>query len=315
MKFDRIYELSDNPKILFSCGSKFWDTLEGDKNQKSYLLTHPMWYFSFSSLPRFLKLKRELIKKNIELILLNNSKEEHVFAKLSGFKSYFINQNLHVNEHIFKPVNSDKEFDCVYTAQAASFKRIHLAEKIKSLFIITICKGIHRNPNGSYNIGMYEPRVKHAKCNETRINAQEVNQVLNKSRCGLALSAKEGSMLAFVEYLLAGIPVVTTKSKGGRDMYINKDFVEIVKADPEAIKNAVDILISKNIDVHVIREKTLEVITIQRNKFYELCMALNGDSSPIESFDNFYKRVWGAADTMDKLCVFDIADDYAKIKK
>lgn len=133
MKFNRIYELFDNPKILFSCGSKFWNTLEGDKNQKSYLLTHPMWYFSFSSLPRFLKLKRELTKKNI--------------------------------------------------------------------------------------------------------------------------------------------------------------------------------------DAHVIREKTLEVIKIQRNKFYELYIALKGDSSPIESFDDFHKRFWGAIDSMDKLCVFDIEDNYAKIKR
>ncbi|MEO5991477.1 MAG: hypothetical protein ABIP68_07560 [Ferruginibacter sp.] len=315
MKFNQIYELSDNPRILLSCGSKNWNSLVGDKSQKSYLLTHPMWYFSFSSLPLYLKMKRMLKSKNIELIILNNSKEEHRFAKLCGFRSYFINQNLHVDEHTFRPINSDKIYDCVYTAQAAPFKRLHLAEKINSLYIITFCKGIHRNPDGSYNIGMYEPRIKHAKCNETRIPSTEVNVKLNQSKCGLALSAKEGSMLAFVEYLLAGIPVVTTKSKGGRDLYFNKDFVTNVKADSTEIKKAVDEIITKKINPEDIRSKTLKVMVSHRLKFYNLVNELRGESRKEESFESFSKKVWGASDSLEKLSVLDLQDDYAKVNK
>ncbi|WP_370390816.1 glycosyltransferase [uncultured Winogradskyella sp.] len=311
MKFNSIYLLTNKPKVYFSCGSKFWNKLEGDSKQKSYLITHPMWYFSFSSLPHFWKMKKMLKSKNIDLILFNNSKEEHLFAKIFGFKSYHINQNLNVNEHIFKPLRLEKKFDCVYTAQAKPFKRIHLAEKIKSLFIITFCGGEHRNPNGSYNIGMYEPKVNHAKCNETRIDSEKVNLILNQSRCGLALSAKEGAMLAFVEYLLAGIPVVTTKSKGGRDHYINKSFVKIVKADPNEVKKGVDELIQRDISPEFIREKTLELIYIERKKFFNVIQKITQFE---QSFVDFSNRMWGNNNSINQFIYFEKKDDYQIIK-
>ena len=311
MRFNRIYQLTNEPKVYFSCGSKFWNELKGHQKEKSFLITHPMWYFSFSSLSHFLKLKKMLKAKNIDLILFNNSKEEHLFAKFFGFESYHINQNLNVNEHIFKPLGLKKEFDCVYTAQAKPFKRIHLAEKIKSLFIITMCKGEHRNPNGSYNIGMYEPRVNHAKCNETRIDSEEVNKILNQSKIGLALSAKEGAMLAFVEYLLAGIPVVTTKSKGGRDHYINKSFVKTIKSDPDQVKMAVEELIERDISPELIRNKTLEIISAERRKFFDVVKKI---SKTDESYLDFSNRVWGSKFSWADNCIYEIKDDYAKIK-
>jgi hypothetical protein len=45
-----------------------------------------------------------------------------------------------------------------------------------------------------------------------------VNYFCNRSRVGLCLSAHEGASLASAEYSLAGVPIVSTPSKGGRDV-------------------------------------------------------------------------------------------------
>lgn len=101
MKINSIYKMSDKPIIWLSTGAKNWDKLDNNSKEKAYLLVHPMWEFSFTSILLYSKYKRQLKKKNIELILLNNSKPEYQFAKLWGFKSHFLNQNMHACEHQF----------------------------------------------------------------------------------------------------------------------------------------------------------------------------------------------------------------------
>lgn len=46
-------------------------------------------------------------------------------------------------------------------------------------------------------------------------------------------------MFASMEYLLCGLPIVSTPSIGGRDVFFDKDYVEIVEPDPHAVKEAV----------------------------------------------------------------------------
>lgn len=44
------------------------------------------------------------------------------------------------------------------------------------------------------------------------LDSEELNRCLNQCRLGLCLSAVEGPMYASIEYLLAGLPVVSTES-------------------------------------------------------------------------------------------------------
>jgi hypothetical protein len=46
-------------------------------------------------------------------------------------------------------------------------------------------------------------------------------------------------MIASIEYLLCGIPVVSTRSQGGRERYLLPPFVEFVEAYPESVASAV----------------------------------------------------------------------------
>lgn len=50
----------------------------------------------------------------------------------------------------------------------------------------------------------------------------KINEIYGQSRCGLILSAEEGACFAAMEYLLCGLPVVTTPNIGGRDEFFDK---------------------------------------------------------------------------------------------
>jgi glycosyltransferase involved in cell wall biosynthesis len=48
-----------------------------------------------------------------------------------------------------------------------------------------------------------------------------VNQGLARAVVGLCLSTVEGSNYASMEYMLAGLPIVSTPSIGGREVYFD----------------------------------------------------------------------------------------------
>ena len=64
------------------------------------------------------------------------------------------------------------------------------------------------------------------------LSQAQINHVLNRSKVGLILSAFEGNNKASIEYLLSGLPVVSTPSKGGRDVFFDPDYCAIVDSLP-----------------------------------------------------------------------------------
>ncbi|MHC5832700.1 MAG: glycosyltransferase, partial [Nostoc sp.] len=67
-----------------------------------------------------------------------------------------------------------------------------------------------------------------------------------------------------MQYLLSGLPIVSTKSKGGRDVFFDEEYTLIVKDDPDAVKEGVNELIRRNISADTIRYKALEKIREHR---------------------------------------------------
>ncbi|MEM9932257.1 MAG: hypothetical protein AAF824_01540 [Bacteroidota bacterium] len=296
MKINEVYKLSDQPLILASTGIANWPKLKNPGSGKAYLLVHPMWQFSWTSLRLYHKLSRQLKRNGIDMILLHNSQEEYQFAKSFGFRSYLINQNIHACEHNFtiRP-ELEKKYEAVYIAAAKKYKRIHLAEKVERLFIVTYFWPDIRDENGFWDLYGFEPRIKHACFNKERIPSIEVSHILNQSDCGLALSKKEGAMWASMEYLLTGLPIVTTPSVGGRDFFFDDRFVIKVKDHPAAVNEGVQEMSYRQLDPYLIREETLKKITAYREKFYDLCASLALEEALVSSFPTykeFTEHVW-----------------------
>lgn len=294
MKINAIYKVNDSPAIFASTGGSNWSKLP-NLTSKGYLLAHPMWYFGLTSLRLYHKFRRLLKKKNIELLLLHNSKAELSFAKVFGFKSFLINQNIHCRENTFTIKRAEKKYDAVYTAAAKPYKRLHLAEKIESLYIVTYFWPEEKNEKGEWPLHEFEPRIVHADFNRFRIPLSEVCYKLSQSKVGLALSKKEGAMWASMEYMLSGLPIVSTKSVGGRDFFFDDRFVKIVKDDSESIAKGVQELVNKEIDPGFIRTETLEKIEPVRQQYLNLIFELikSSDKSVIPDRAALYHKIWG----------------------
>jgi glycosyltransferase involved in cell wall biosynthesis len=162
--------------------------------------------------------------------LIVNAPDEDITRKRFLVRGAQFSGSIYINEHLYNIVDEPKLYDAVYTAQLMPFKRHQLAKKIEKLMMISY----------GGDLPSFCPALKHADFNHEFLPRQELVKKYNQSYTGLCLSAVEGAMFASCEYLLCGIPVVSTPSKGGRDEFFTKENCIIVPPEPEAVALAVN---------------------------------------------------------------------------
>ncbi|NOS90164.1 MAG: glycosyltransferase family 4 protein [Methylococcaceae bacterium] len=210
------------------------------------------------------------------IMLANNPAQAQIYTEL-GIETAFINQNcLQDDTAISINPAAPKRFDAIYNAACAPYKRLELAAQVENLAIITYLQPRHLDyfehsknllahaqwlnfPDGDPNKEPYHS-----------IPGPEVCGLLNQSRVGLCLSHIEGSMFAAIEYLLAGLPIVSTPSFGGRDVFFDDAYVAIVEADPEAVRIGVQQMLDKQLDPYEIRTETLRKMAVHRQRLVDL---------------------------------------------
>ncbi len=84
MDVNAIYHVWDLPQVWLTIGSKNWEQLENKTGKSAYLLAHPMWHFGLKSVPHYYREHRRLKKRNIRLIILNNTDQENRFCNRWG---------------------------------------------------------------------------------------------------------------------------------------------------------------------------------------------------------------------------------------
>ena len=112
--------------------------------------------------------------------------------KLLGITAYYLNQNMHLPEHVFCPVSvNDVKYDAIYIAQAKKFKRLFLASYIKKLYVLTYqCK--NKTREGANDLHAFEPLISHCHFNRDFVyDENEICKLISESHCGLALSKKD----------------------------------------------------------------------------------------------------------------------------
>lgn len=234
-------------------------------------LCHNPWLIRVKSLPRYLLLARS-IPKHGKIHFITNEESEARLLRMVGLKADCVGQNLHIRENVFKPnPKASKDFDAVLASQILPAKRNHLAKEIKRLAVVTYIDGAK-----SWNLAEHEPCLAHAESNQTFLPADSVCAIFNRSACGLALSAEEGAMLACTEYLLAGLPVVTTPNRGGRNRYLGAGYSITVPPNAEKIRRAAEDFRDNPPDPEWIREKTLLAMNRDRRAFLEIATNYGG---------------------------------------
>ena len=191
--------------------------------------------------------------------MFNEELEQKSFEE-KGFKGEIINQNAWLDENIvMKPlVDIKKEYDAIYVGRFSGFKRHHLAQNVNDLALVA-----GNNHGNAIAAGI----PSHKYRNSCPLTPDEVCEKINESYCGLILSAEEGACFASSEYLLCGIPVVSTKSKGGRAVWYNKYNSIICEDDPQEIASAVEFFKANPRNPKKIRDGYIAKSCVYRQRF------------------------------------------------
>lgn len=266
------------------------------------------------------------------LIFACNSRREVEGLRAVGEAAILHSHNAHVPEWIFKPIDGIAvEFDAIYNGQLVPSKRHELSLGIERCAFL-----FHRGsalPTAAATeaaiIARHTASVPgHVFMNRfdehgipIRLSPREVNTYLNRAHVGLCLSEKEGAMFASMEYLLAGLPIVSTPSIGGRDVYFDADYCLVVPPDPRSVAEAVMALKVRAIPRAYIREKTLKRLEEDRTRFLGLLNAIleeSGSNNRLSLPWPFAKPVtmeWLPVDEAVHRAAYGIVDGFEKRKK
>jgi len=207
---------------------------------------------------------------SMRLTILANTQEEETLARSRNIDAFLCNHNCFIDERLFYPEpNISKIYDAVYNGRLDPAKRHELATSTTRLAIMAAGATLEVDYAEKTLAAMRDL----AYCNyrprsgvRAELSVEQIRRILVQSRCGLALSAEEGAMFASGEYLLAGLPVVTTHSRGGRDVFFHPDYVTTVEDNAEAVAAAVLDFKQRKLDPFVIRNRTIALFREHRRR-------------------------------------------------
>jgi hypothetical protein len=203
------------------------------------------------------------------LIFLSGTKEAHLIRLELGLNSHLISNNIFINYNQINcsksPFDKSPIYKAVYTARATHFKRIGLASQVPDLALV-----IDRWFKSNFvKLDEAYLSINSKYLNKSRLSLSELNEIYINSGCGLALSDREGACFTVVEYLLSGIPVVSTKpidalGLGGRELWLNGENSIYTESDPGAVKEGVEYLCGLRLDPIKLRNSCIKEIDRQR---------------------------------------------------
>jgi len=228
-------------------------------------------------------------------VLAQTPAEQALFAA-HGIDALYCNQNCLVDERVFRVLpDVERRHDAVYDARLDPFKRHELAREVKRLALVTYLNWDTDRRfaaevaadlrDATWFNGTPTPEVR-------LLSAEEVNRAYNACRVGLCLSEREGAMWASVQYLLAGLSVVSTESEGGREEFFDPDYVRIVKPTPRAVADAVAELCALGWDRSDVRRRTLARMGEHRRRFVDHVQGRLDEAGEERRFEDDWPRVF-----------------------
>jgi len=179
---------------------------------------------------------------NAKFISMTTTETDAQYIANLGIDAICAHNTAFVDEHVFYPESGiAKIYDAVHNAQTGAFKRHELAYGVRDLALITydetgrgqIIRDLVSRYRGLAYTNYSEPEGFRS------LDGDGIRAILNRSRCGLALSALEGPHNASMEYFLCGLPLVTTPAVGGREAMYDPRHVTVVEPRAEAVEAAV----------------------------------------------------------------------------
>lgn len=234
-----------------------------------------------------------------KLTFLSATDRETELMRAQGCDAITLNHNCFVNEAIFKPLAEiAPKYDAIYNARLVPYKRHELAASVDSLALLYYSQA---EPSVADFRALYAratallPRAHFLNALTAEgccfFDKPQVNQALALARVGLCLSKTEGAMLASMEYLLAGLSVVSTPSLGGRDYFFDNEFCLICDPDPRSVREAVEALIARDVPRDYVRGKTLARIEVMRQHYINFVQDLIERAGGKMRFDERFRHL------------------------
>lgn len=201
------------------------------------------------------------------IIYLANDLVETYLLRQLGMEAVLCQHNVFLcpSSYAIKKPSDDTAHDSLYIARLHPYKRVELMESLQNSALIY----------GSYEEKYYTV-IKEKIQNVKLLNGEpatgkfrvlprdEVLQEIRRSGVGLCLSYIEGAMFGSAEYLLAGIPIVSTYSVGGRDAYFDRRFWFMCESTSTSVADAVQRARANVIAPSEIRARTIELTMSMR---------------------------------------------------
>jgi uncharacterized protein (TIGR01627 family) len=246
-------------------------------NASAGFIIFPTWSIEGSHLPEAIRQTladhSRRYPNHLFRFIGNNPKEAQLLQDV-GLQAEFLNKNFMVSDRIFRPMpDATVEFDAIYNARFIRVKRHELVAAIPKVGYIAYIENDRQRGFRELSAAALARNPRHVILNElvdglpTPMSHEQVNAELGRTAVGLILSEVEGSSYASMEYLLAGLPVVSTPSRGGRDVFFDPEYCIVCDPDPAAVRDAVAALRARNIPREVIRARTLAKIQPLRARF------------------------------------------------
>jgi glycosyltransferase involved in cell wall biosynthesis len=204
------------------------------------------------------------------LHLCNSQAELDVFRE-AGMDAILCNQNAFVDERLFQPLAQiEPRYDAIYDAKLVPFKRHELAAEVANLALLHAQFKEPAPDSHAYDVRKAFQDAHWFNDDSVGryglLGPAAINEAYNECKTGLCLSAEEGAMYASVQYLLAGLPVVSTRSGGGRDTLFDPRTTIIVDDNATAVRDGVREMIARNLDPDMVRAVTLERVAEHRER-------------------------------------------------
>lgn len=268
--------------LLLDSGVKL--ALKTAQGRDCFIVVQPSWdlHLQAGHIASYIHATK-LKNHSVQFVVICPTPQEVHLLNALGVDALHVHKNAFIDEKIFHPkLGIKKQYDAVHIASVEKFKRHSLAWNIRNIAVITYgyqavidlseLQGYKYLAFGNFKISNEGSTL------EAPLSPINVNEIICLSNCGLILSEEEGTNNASTEYLLSGIPVVSTPSRGGRNELFDPRHVYIAKPCSDSIEAAVEYFRNNHLDPFEIRESVLIKIREHRVRFLNwLCQASKQD--------------------------------------
>lgn len=260
-------------------GFGIWFDSNAQNHKHIYGLFQLGWFYETPDRMKAVKNQIAYIHDNypeMTVIFMANSPTEQKDFEALGERVIYCSQNAFLHEDQYPITNQKKSFDAIYLARLTPFKRHKLALKIPRLLLVGSTSG----RDMCYSTGI-EGRLRSDAVWIHETPQKNLYRTINQAKVGLALSDEDGPMYAATEYGLCGLPLLTTRCKGGRECSLSPEYVYTIPSDTPTEKDVLDgmvFLLDKKFDPQKVRQATIAVLEEHRQHYRSLIQQIFKES-------------------------------------